>query len=251
MPYYILAIILSALGAIFGVLSSTFQGGPRKVLILCCIAALLSAGYDVMTTPVPKPEIYTTNGNHAEDNELYFKTEWPLTVKYTFVQSADPMHNGEIFRKNIPLHASVTVSAKATFFGLKWSELVSMPLTIGDGPDLSMDDPGSPGESILRISAYLVGGRYYPGDTLHKDDIKVEGETSSGDRVIIEDYAFIPDSLVEGTNEIRILYKDLEYTIHHTALPPCLNRSGRGVPGSGPAGGRHADTGDVPGHRHL
>lgn len=55
---------------------------------------------------------------------------------------------------------------------------------------------------------------------MSQDDIKVEGETLAGDKVVIEDYSFSPNVMVEGKNEIQITYKNLEYIIHHTVLPP-------------------------------
>ena len=51
MPYYLLTITFSVLGAILGILSSIFQGGPRKILIVFSIAAFLSAEYDVRRFP--------------------------------------------------------------------------------------------------------------------------------------------------------------------------------------------------------
>ena len=40
-------------------------------------------------------------------------------------------------------------------------------------------------------------GLYFLGDTLSQEDIKVEGETLAGDKVVIEDYSFSPDVMVE------------------------------------------------------
>ena len=110
----------------------------------------------------------------------------------------DPMKNGEKFKENIPIIRSMAVSAKATLFGIKWSELESKDIIIGNNNELEIIDPNSPGSSIMKISAYLVGSRYFPGDTLSQNDIKVEGETLAGDKVVIEDYSFSPDVMVEG-----------------------------------------------------
>lgn len=39
-----------------------------------------------------------------------------------------------------------------------------------------------------------------------KDDIKTEGEIPAGNKVVIEDYSFGPDMMVEEKNEIEIPY---------------------------------------------
>lgn len=78
------------------------------------VAAVISAAISFTAMSIPKPEIYTTNGNSVKENEVYFSTEWPLTVKYTLVPYDDPMKNGEEFKENIPIIRSMAVSAKAT-----------------------------------------------------------------------------------------------------------------------------------------
>lgn len=220
MPYYFTTLILLVISIILAVFALALDGKSRVVVGVGAVAALISAAISFTTMSIPKPEIYTTNGNSVKENEVYFSTEWPLTVKYTLVPYDDPMKNGEEFEKNIPIIRSMAVSAKATLFGIKWSELESKDIIIGNNNELVIMDPNIPGSSIMKISAYLVRSRYFPGDELSQDDIKVEGETLAGDKVVIEDYSFSPDVMVEGKNEIQITYKNLEYTINHTVLPP-------------------------------
>lgn len=220
MPYCFTTLILLGLSVILAIITLALDGKRRVAFGVGTVAAVITALISFATMSIPKPEIYTTNGNSVEDNELYFKTEWPLTVKYSLVYNRDPMIFGEEFKEKIPISRSVEVSAKATLFGIKWSELESKYLILGDNNELAINDPDIPGASIMKISAYLVGSRYYPGDVLSQKDIKVEGETLAGDKVVIEDYSFSPDVMVEGKNEIQITYKNLEYTINHTVLSP-------------------------------
>lgn len=220
MPYCFTTLILLGLSVILAIITLALDGKRRVAFGVGTVAAVISALISFATMSIPKPEIYTTNGNSVEDNELYFKTEWPLTVKYSLVYNRDPMIYGEEFKEKIPISRSVEVSAKATLFGIKWSELESKYLILGDNNELAINDPDTPGASIMKISAYLVGSRYFPGDVLSQEDIKVEGETLAGDKVVIEDYSFSPDVMAEGKNEIQITYKNLEYTINHTVLPP-------------------------------
>lgn len=123
------------------------------------VAAAISAAISFTTMSIPKPEIYTTNGNSVKENEVYFSTEWPLTVKYTLVPYDDPMKNGEKFKENIPIIRSMAVSAKATLFGIKWSELESKDIIIGNNNELAIIDPNSPGSSIMKISACHIYGQ--------------------------------------------------------------------------------------------
>lgn len=220
MPYYFMTLILLVVSIIFAVITLAVNGKGKVAFGVGTVAAAISAAISFTAMSIPKPEIYTTNGNSVKENEVYFSTEWPLTVKYTLVPYDDPMKNGEEFEENIPIIRSMAVSAKATLFGIKWSELESKDIIIGNNNELAIIDPNSPGSSIMKISAYLVGSRYFPGDELSQNDIKVEGETLAGDKVVIEDYSFSPNVMVEGKNEIQITYKNLEYTIHHTVLPP-------------------------------
>lgn len=220
MPYYFMTLILLVVSFILAVITLAVNGKGKVAFGVGTVAAAISAAISFAAMSIPKPEIYTTNGNSVKENEVYFSTEWPLTVKYTLVPYDDPMKNGEEFKENIPIIRSMAVSAKATLFGIKWSELESKDIIIGNNNELAIIDPNSPGSSIMKISAYLVGSRYFPGDTLSKNDMKVEGETLAGDKVVIEDYSFSPDVMVEGKNEIQITYKNLEYIIHHTVLPP-------------------------------
>lgn len=220
MPYYFMTLILLVVSIFLAIITLAVNGKGKVAFGVGAVAAAISAAISFTTMSIPKPEIYTTNGNSIKENEVYFSTEWPLTVKYTLVPYDDPMKNGEEFKENIPIIRSMAVSAKATLFGIKWSELESKDIIIGSNNEIAIIDPNSPGSSIMKISAYFVGGRYFPGDELSQEDIKVEGETLAGDKVVIEDYSFSPNVMVEGKNEIQITYKNLEYIIHHTVLPP-------------------------------
>lgn len=159
MPYYFTTLILLVVSVIFAVISLALEGKRRVAFGVGTVAAVITALISFATMSIPKPEIYTTNGNSVEDNELYFKTEWPLTVKYSLVYNRDPMIYGEEFKEKIPISRSVEVSAKATLFGIKWSELESKYLILGDNNELAINDPDTPGASIMKISAYLVGSR--------------------------------------------------------------------------------------------
>ena len=118
------------------------------------------------------------------------------------VPNGDPKENGEKFEENIPVTSSMSVCAKATLFGIRWSEPESKNIIIGNNNELAITNPNSPGSSVMKISAYLVGSRYFPGDELRKDDIKVEGDTLEGDKVVIEDYSFSPYVMFAGIQTV-------------------------------------------------
>lgn len=102
MPYYFTTLILLVVSVIFAVISLALEGKRRVAFGVGTVAAAISAVISFTAMSIPKPEIYTTNGNSVKENEVYFSTEWPLTVKYTLVPYDDPMKNGEKFEENIP-----------------------------------------------------------------------------------------------------------------------------------------------------
>lgn len=66
MPFYMPALVLGLIAIILGLINTLIEGiGTRKkiVLILATIIAALGAVSLFITSNVPKPEIYTTNGN--------------------------------------------------------------------------------------------------------------------------------------------------------------------------------------------
>ena len=162
-----------------------------------------------VTMNIPKPEIYTTNGYASFDNEIYFVSEWPLEVKYSLTPYDDPQKSGTTFSDNIPITHSTTVSAKATFLGLKWSELVSRDIVIGDDGSLEIIKTDAPGTSIKEIKSIVTKSRLFPNEEITKADLRVEGITISGESVILENYDFEPKTIIEGENEIIVKYANL------------------------------------------
>ena len=162
---------------------------------------------------IPAPEIYTTNGNLKDKNSIYFKAEWPLTIWYTTTPYADPQDSGIKYEEDIPIDRSMIISAKASFFGLKWSELESRDIIIGEDSHIDIVKTDTPGISVKEISANIIDEKLFPGDELTKDKIEVEGITISGEKVPIIDFEFYPQEIEEGMNEITVKYEKLQYKI--------------------------------------
>lgn len=98
MPYYFTTLILLVISIILAVIALALDGKSRVAFGVGTVAAAISAAISFTIMSIPKPEIYTTNGNSVKENEVYFSTEWPLTVKYTLVPYDDPMKNGEEYK---------------------------------------------------------------------------------------------------------------------------------------------------------
>lgn len=155
------------------------------------------------------------------DNQVYIKSEWPLRVVYTLIPYEDPKENGTPYRDYIDVDGSMTVSAKACFLGLKWSELASADIVVG-ADKLEIVDTDAPGTSIMEITAYLTGSRYFPEQELSAEDIRVEGTTIAEEAVVLEDFTFEPHVLVEGQNEITVRWHNLEFLLTQFVKAPQL-----------------------------
>lgn len=79
MPYYFTTLILLVISIILAVIALALDGKSRVAFGVGTVAATISAAISFTTMSIPKPEIYTTNGNSVKENEVYFSTEWPLT----------------------------------------------------------------------------------------------------------------------------------------------------------------------------
>lgn len=225
MTSYFLSVILIVISAGVAIVGLVIGMGPKKKakrgiieLFLGIAGIVIGMMHAILIAEIPKPEIYTTNSNSSDQNQIYFRTGMLLRVKYTLVPYADPAKDGEWYRENIPINGSMTVSAKSTLFGIKWSELVIREIIVGDDNEITVVDPDDPGVSIVKITAHLADRGYYPGYQLNQEDMKVEGETAEGNKVPIEEFSFEPEVLMEGENEIQITYKDLFCTLTHTVL---------------------------------
>lgn len=212
-------IILSVVYAFINLIIIT-QKAMTEALI-SATATLLSALVPFFSCEVPAPEIYTTNGNSASDNEIYFVTEWPLTVRYTTVPYEDPKENGIEFKENIPLNKSISVSAKSCLWGIKWSKPEAKDIIIiGDAGEFAFIETDTPGTSIKEITAVLTSEPLFPGDKLNHDMLTVEGITIAGDKVPIKDFKFSPDIISEGSNEITVTYNGFKDTISYDSHEP-------------------------------
>lgn len=157
MPYYFMTLILLVVSIILAVITLAVDGKwKRKSSFRCWYSCSSDKCSDFLHgNEHPRLEIYMTNGNSVKENEMYFSAERPLTVKYTLVHCDAPMKNGEEFEENIPIIRSMAVSAKAILFGIKWSELESKDIIIGNNNELAIIDPNSPGSSIMKICKCL------------------------------------------------------------------------------------------------
>lgn len=91
-----------------------------------------------------------------------------------------------MYEDKIAIEGTTTASAKATFLGIKWSSLESKDIIVGSNGDVDVIETEKPGTSIREISSCLVNSRFFPGDVLKKDDIRVEGTTINGESVTLE-----------------------------------------------------------------
>lgn len=195
----------------------------RAGVIIAALTAIVGAVLAFSQIEIPKPEIYTTNGQSPIDNEVYITAEWPLSIWYSLTPYGDPQKEGTKYEGNISVEGTMTISAKTRFlFGLKWSDLVSKDIIVGSDGELDIIDTDYPGTSIQKISANLTDNRFFPGDILKKEDICVKGATIAGETVTIEDFDFTPDTLVEGLNNITVSYKNLFDEISYVASLPKL-----------------------------
>lgn len=206
---FILCLIAETIALIFT--AKTEEKEKKTSGGVAIFVILISAIISFVTMDIPKPEIFTTNGDSITENEIYIKSEWLLTTYYSLVPYDDPKLNGSKFDNNIPVTETMTVSAKSSFLGIKWSELESKDIIVGSN-NLEIIDTDTPGTSIKNITAYFNHNQHFPGDELTLDDFKVEGETISGETVIIDNFEFSPNALVEGKNEISVYYKNLSFS---------------------------------------
>lgn len=85
-------------------------------------------------TPVPKPEIYPSNGQVIRNGVVKIEAERGLQIYYTLDAYADPATNtGKRMEYvgPIKLDQSVTLNVKTCFWG-KWSELVTLDMVVQD-----------------------------------------------------------------------------------------------------------------------
>lgn len=146
MPYFFLYVVFIVIGLAFSIASALFENSNNKKMCICVVLAAVVAvlGY-FFIAEVPSPEIYTINGSSLTGNAVEIKSEPFLTVWYTTDLYADPA-KGQSYEQVIPLEKSMTVSVKSCFLGLKWSNLVSRDLIIGDNGEIDIQKPDIPGQ---------------------------------------------------------------------------------------------------------
>lgn len=71
MPYCFMTLVLLGLSVILAMITLALEGKRRVAFGVGTVAAVIGALISFATMSIPKPEIYTTNGNSVEDNELY------------------------------------------------------------------------------------------------------------------------------------------------------------------------------------
>ena len=199
------------------------ESNLRKKLFgwLLILGAFLTGFFTIISLEIPAPEIYTTQGDSGDNNTIYIKCDWPLRVWYT-LEPYDNPQNGSEYKEPIPLEESTSISAKANFLKIKWSETVSKDIIITSDNKLNIVETDEPGSSIVSIKATLNEGVLFPGDELTKDKLNVEGITISGNIVIISDFKLSPITILEGQNRIVVTYQDLECEVLYFAHKPQL-----------------------------
>lgn len=190
------------------------------VIVASCVLVIwTSLGFDDLELSVP--EIYTTNGNSAEDNEVYMKVDFPLTIWYTTTRYGEA-ENGKKYESAFCIDESLAITAKSTFFGLKWSEAVCVDIVIGNDGTAIVEQQEEPGSFIKEISVAITNHQFFPGDILGRDSLYVTGTTIYGEEVVLQNYTYEPVELVEGINVIEINYKNLEAKISCNVTAPQL-----------------------------
>lgn len=220
MPFYFISLILLIINFILTVV--TIRAEKKKLPAVFLGISILSTISSFLTMKVPEPEIYTTNGNSTTDNVVYCRAEFPLKIYYTLLPYSDPKKNGKVFIDSIPVNNTMTISAKATLFGLKWSELVSLDIVVGDNHSVNTIWDVIAGSSVKEINVTIMKNRLFPGDRIMKDDLRVEGTTIFGEKILLENYRVEPDVVREGYNEIQIQYMNLSQKLNIYVTEPSL-----------------------------
>lgn len=186
------------------------------------LGAFLAGLFPIIALEIPTPEIYTTQGDSEYNNMIYIKCDWPLHVWYTLAPYDNPEENGVRYEEPIPLETSISISAKASFFGIKWSETVSKDIVINSDNELNIVETNEPGSSIASIKATFNEEPLFPGDEVTKDLLSVEGTTISGNSVAISGFEFSPNIILEGQNRIAVTYQDLKCEVLYFSHYPQL-----------------------------
>jgi len=238
MSLFFITFIITVLVAVIGVIVEVFDARGNKknptngetvrksqskgIGFLLIAGAILAGLLAIVTLEIPVPEIYTTQGDLEYNNMIYIKCDWPLQVWYTLDPYGNPEENGSKYEEPIHLEKSVSISAKASFFGIKWSEPVSKDIVITSNNELNIIETNEPGSSIVSITATLNEEPLFPGDELSKGTLSVKGTTISGSSVAISDFAFSPIIISAGENRIIVTYQDLECEVLYFAHYPQL-----------------------------
>lgn len=227
-------LVVSILMLVIGVITACLdlkqedntQSNPRKKRFggLLILGAFLTGLFTMLALEIPTPEIYTTQGNSGYNNMIYVKFDWPLQVWYTLEPYDDPKENGSEYKEPIPLETSTSISAKASFLGIKWSDTESKDIVITSDNKLNVVETDEPGSSIASIKATFNEELLFPGDKLTKNKLSVEGITISGNTVPISDFEFSPSTISEGKNRIVITYQDLTCEVLYSAHKPQLSK---------------------------
>lgn len=75
MPYYFMTLILLVVSFILVIIILAVNGKGKVAFGVGTVVAAISAAISFTTMNIPKPEIYTTNGNSVKENEVYFSIE--------------------------------------------------------------------------------------------------------------------------------------------------------------------------------
>ena len=220
MPFFFLTIIFiisDFILALFKIINP-----KKKTPGLLLIAAIIGTVISIMQLKIPKPEIFTTNGNSMKDNMIYITAEKPFGIYYSTIPYEDPKKNGQKYNGGIPVNRSMTISAKSTLWKIIWSDLVSQDIVVGNDNTIDFIDNVEPGSSIKAISVTLIKDRFFPGDKISKSDLRVDGTTISEEQVIIDNYTIEPQIVTEGENTITVNYMNLSDSISLYVSKPSL-----------------------------
>lgn len=165
----------------------------------------------IITYNVGIPQIYTMNGDTAENNFICIKGVWGAKVYYSLEPYADPAVDGIEYTEPIPIAGSVVVSAKSKILGSKWSELAVREIVVKNGKVIVVDK----NSDIKALNADLSdkNRQYSAGDVLTGADFVVKATLDNGQVTPIYNFEITPDTISAGDNIIVISYGEAKCEI--------------------------------------
>lgn len=118
MSRFVLTMVFGIIALILGFFSAIVEKNKWLLRFLAFLSLIVGVGNLLVTTNMPSPQLYMTNGDKESNNELYFEVEWPFSVYYTLLPYENPKENGVKYEESIKLNESVSVGYVPSFLGI-------------------------------------------------------------------------------------------------------------------------------------